>query len=117
MKNRKLFYILTFGIGYLIAKKKAKQIASIEAKEIKTSKEINFDIDELINYLGSKSNIEKVDATINCLIVTLKDKEIINMDSFSSLGCKGLYITDNKINILFGDNSLEIKNKIEERIN
>lgn len=116
MKNKKLFYILTFGIGYLIAKQKAKKIASTESTEIKQSKEINFDINELINYLGTIHNIDKVDATINCLIVTLKNKDNIDMDAFSKLGCNGLYVTDNKLNILFGNNSLEIKNRIEQEL-
>lgn len=108
-----LLYIFTFGIAYAIAKSKAKKIAKTVNTTLKVNTEINFDINQLIKDLGTKENIESVSSTLNCLIVNLKDKTIINVDDFKKYNLKGMYFAGNKLNMLFGD----ISKHLEELLN
>lgn len=101
----KLFYIFTFGIGYIYAMKKAKNINTITKDKIETSKTIDFDILKLIIALGGKANIIEINSTISNLKVKVKDINIVNVDGIKKLGAIGTLKNIDVITILFGDNS------------
>lgn len=101
----KLFYIFTFGIGYIYAMKKAKNINTITKDKIETSKTIDFDILKLITALGGKANIIEINSTISNLKVKVKDINIVNVDGIKKLGAIGTLKNIDVITILFGDNS------------
>ena len=113
----KLFYIFTFGIGYLIAKKKCLEQKNNINNEIKVSDAKNFDLESLLKYLGEKDNIIKLDSTISSLIVELKSLDNIDVNNFKSLGARGSFINNNKLTILFGDHSKDIMNKLKSKYN
>ena len=113
----KLFYIFTFGIGYLIAKKKCLEQKNNINNEIKVSDAKNFDLESLLKYLGGKDNIIKLDSTISSLIVELKSLENIDVNTFKSLGARGSFVNNNKLTILFGDHSKDIMNKLKSKYN
>lgn len=116
MKKRTL-YILTFGIAYLIAKRKAKKIAATNNTELRTSSNIDINLDQLIEKLGSKANIVKIESRINSLTIELKDISKINIDEFNVFNPKGLYISGNKLILLLGDNSKAIHKELELILN
>lgn len=111
-----VYIIITFGIGYLIAKRKAKSIQGKTNEEIATTTADNFNIDKLITALGGSNNIVAVQSTISNLKITLNDIKAINQSVIKSLGAKGSFLNENKITILFGDTSKDIANKIINKI-
>ena len=111
-----LFYIFTFGIGYLIAKQKVNKIKNIENNLSTESIISNNDLKKLINSLGGINNIETVESTLNNIKVTLKQVNNVNQIEIKKLGATGSFISQNKITILFGDKSLSMSKKLQEEI-
>lgn len=111
-----LYIIFTMGIGYLIAKRRAKVIQNETNDEIISTTANNFNIDKLINALGGLNNITNVQSTISNLKISLNDVNLINQNTIKNLGAKGSFINENKITILFGDTSKDIANKINNKI-
>lgn len=101
----KLFYIFTLGIGYLLAKKKAKNVVNMTNDEILTSKKIDFNISDLVLALGQSQNIVEINSTISNLKVKVKDIKLVNVEEIKKLGALGTLINIDVITILFGDNS------------
>lgn len=101
----KLFYIFTLGIGYLLAKKKAKNVVNMTNDQILTSKKIDFNISDLVLALGQSQNIVEINSTISNLKVKVKDIKLVNVEEIKKLGALGTLINIDVITILFGDNS------------
>ncbi len=101
----KLFYIFTLGIGYLLAKKKAKNVVNMTNDQILTSKKIDFNISDLVSALGQSQNIVEINSTISNLKVKVKDIKLVNVEEIKKLGALGTLINIDVITILFGDNS------------
>lgn len=101
----KLFYIFTFGVGYLLAKKKAKNAANITNDQILTTRSVNFEISNLVSALGKSQNIVEINSTISNLKVKVKDIKKVNVEDIKKLGAVGTLINIDVITILFGDNS------------
>lgn len=112
----RLYYIFTFGIGYAVAKSKAKKIANQINTEIKVNENIDFNIDDLLSDLGGIENILNVSSTLSCLIVELKDKNLIDISNFNKFVTKGVFLTSNKLNMVFGDNSKYICSLIKNKL-
>lgn len=110
-----LFYICTFSIGYFVAKSKAKK--KVQTQDIIQISVANDNkVDLIVKALGGMDNITDIQATINNVKITLKDINIIDQDKIKALGAKGSFLNNNKITILFGDNSKDIANKIQNKI-
>lgn len=101
----KLFYIFTLGIGYLLAKKKAKNVVNMTNDQILTSKKIDFNISDLVSALGQCQNIVEINSTISNLKVKVNDIKLVNVEEIKKLGAIGTLINIDVITILFGDNS------------
>lgn len=101
----KLFYIFTFGIGYLLAKKKAEKVANTINDQILTTKSVDFEISNLAYALGKCENIVEINSTISNLKVRVKDIKKVNVEKIKKLGAVGTLINIDVITILFGDNS------------
>lgn len=101
----KLFYIFTLGIGYLLAKKKAKNVVNMTNDQILTSKKIDFNISDLVSALGQSQNIVEINSTISNLKVKVEDIKLVNVEEIKKLGAIGTLINIDVITILFGDNS------------
>ncbi len=101
-----LFYIFTFGIGYFYIKNKAKKVAEVQNEEIEVSKEIPFEVQNLLNLLGGLDNIIKTDSTISSFKVELRDTNKADIEAIKKLdNTKGVMKSGNKLNIVFGDYS------------
>lgn len=112
----KLFYIYTFGIGYYIAKKKAKQRSKTINNNIKVMRHLDFNIEDLILALGGINNIKNVNSTISNLKVCLNNIENINIDLIKKLGAIGTIKNLDSITILFGDNSQYIAELLNQKL-
>lgn len=112
----RLYYIFTFGIGYLKAKKQAKIQATTVNEELTVSEKIPFDLNKLIELLGGLENITKVDATINSLKVNVKEIEKINQKEIKILGAKGTLLFEDGVTCLFGDYSKKLSELINEQL-
>ncbi len=111
----RLFYIGTFGIGYFWVKNKAKKVADVQNEEIEVSKEIPFEVQNLLNLFGGLDNITKTDATISSFKVELKDPSLADVEAIKKLGqAKGVMKSGNKLSIVFGDYSKTLDSFIKD---
>lgn len=111
----RLFYIGTFGIGYFWVKNKAKKVADVQNEEIEVSKEIPFEVQNLLNLFGGIDNITKTDATISSFKVELKDPSLADVEAIKKLGqAKGVMKSGNKLSIVFGDYSKTLDSFIKD---
>ena len=76
-------------------------------------KDVNLDMNKLVEYLGGKDNIIDSETHLSRFIVTLKDISIVNKDGIVGLGAKGIVELDNQLKIILGPNSKQLKKYIE----
>ena len=77
-------------------------------------KDFSIKINKLIQFLGGKDNILKVETNMSRLKVTVKDTSIVNKDAIQKLGAKGIVEIDNQLKIIFGPNSKQLKKYIKD---
>lgn len=79
--------------------------------------EINYNFAlKVIDALGGKDNIVKVDACITRLRVSVKEMEASNEAKLNALGSAGFVIIDNNIQIVFGQKSDQVKKQMKDVI-
>lgn len=115
-KTKTQYYILlliTFGFFYFY-------LTSIieENKEniIDKTNKLPFKLEDLLKFLGNKENVLSVSNTINSIKLELKDKTLVQKDEIKKIGGTGILSSENKISIIFGNYSEELKNLIELEI-
>lgn len=108
MKKTTLYYIFTFGIGYLIAKKKAKKIASTTNTELTVTNSVPFEVTEIITAIGGEQNYLGNTATINSIKIEVKDIELIDKEKIKKMGALGVSLSQDSIRCLFGDYSKKL---------
>lgn len=111
-----LFYIFTFGIGYLVLKNKAKKQALITNTELTVTNTIPIDINQFINYVGGSDNIENTTASINSIKVHVKNTSVVDTDAIKKIGAKGVMLSEQCVTCLFGDFSKELSKTINGMI-
>ncbi len=77
-------------------------------------KDFAIRINKLIQYLGGKENILKVEINMSRLKVTVKDTNIVNKDGIQKLGAKGIVEIENQLKIILGPNSKQIKKYMKD---
>jgi len=78
-------------------------------------REINYNFAlQVIDALGGKDNIVKVDACITRLRVRVKELEASDETKLNALGSAGFVIVDNNIQIIFGQKSDQIKKQMKD---
>lgn len=77
-------------------------------------KDSKLDMNKLITYLGGKENIIDSEVNLSRFIVTLKNIEKVNKDAIVDLGAKGIVEMDNKLKIILGPNSKQLKRYIDD---
>lgn len=108
--------ILTFGIPLMVVSSKARKTANNINKELLINTKINFDINDLITCFGGKQNIVNCCSTISSVTITLVKMLNFTKEAFKQFKIKGLIKSNNKITLLFGDNSPTIARLINEII-
>lgn len=114
MKKITWYYICTFGIGYLIAKKKAKKIAETINTELTVSNDVPFEVKEIIEAIGGIDNYICNTTTINSIKIEVKDIELINKEKIKDIGAVGVSLSQESIRCLFGDFSKKLGQMLDE---
>ncbi len=76
-------------------------------------KDINLELNKLVEYLGGKENIIRTETNLSRFKVTLKDVSLANKEGITKLGAKGIVEIDNELKIILGPNSKELKKYID----
>ncbi|AJC50062.1 PTS glucose transporter subunit IIB [Mycoplasma flocculare] len=100
-----LLQIFSFGFFAKYIKKKHNKINSDFIYE----KKFDFKIEELVNLLGGKVNIEKSDFTISRLRIKLKSTENLDFEKIKKLkGISGIFVSSDMLNLIVGNKSKAI---------
>jgi glucose-like phosphotransferase system IIB component len=97
-------YIIIFVIMLII------MLALIKASK----KDVNLDLNKLVEYLGGKENIIKTESELSRFKVTLRDVTKANKEGIQKLGAKGIVEIDNQLKIILGPESKQLKKYIDE---
>ena len=76
--------------------------------------DFNLNMNKLLEYLGGKDNIIDSSYNMSRFIVTLKDISIVNKEGIQKLGAKGIVEIDNKLKIVLGRDSKQLKKIIDD---
>ncbi len=77
-------------------------------------KDVQIDLNKLVDYLGGKDNIIHTETNLSRFKVTLKDISLANKDAIQKLGAKGIVEIDNQLKIILGPESKQLKKYIDE---
>ena len=77
-------------------------------------KDAHLEVNKLIDYLGGLDNIIDKQVNLSRFIVTLRDVSKANKEEIQKLGAKGIVEIDNKLKIILGPNSKQLKRYIDE---
>ncbi|TPE57206.1 PTS glucose transporter subunit IIB [[Mycoplasma] falconis] len=107
--------IITFGLILIYWKKKYRQ--SSKKDNLSTTTKTAFSIEELIEKLGGKNNIETVLATHKVIKIGLKDREQVNIEALKKLdGISGMTFQSKSISLVVGNVAKYLETKINEEI-
>ena len=76
-------------------------------------KDINIELNKLVEYLGGKDNIISTETNLSRFKVTLKDVSLADKEAITKLGAKGIVEIDNELKIILGPESKELKKYID----
>ncbi len=77
-------------------------------------KDVKLDMNKLIDYLGGKDNIIDTETNLSRFIVTLKNMNIVDKEAIKNLGARGIVEMDNKLKIILGSDSKQLKKYIDD---
>jgi len=77
-------------------------------------KDVQLDLNKLVDYLGGKENIIKTEINLSRFKVTLKDISLANKEAIQKLGAKGIVEIDNQLKIILGPESKQLKKYIDD---
>ena len=91
-------------------------VAAPAASEAAAPEGVDPDIAALIEGLGGKDNIEDLENCFTRLRVALKDASLINEDLINRVKNSGIVKNDNDIQIVYGMQVAEMRNKVEDAL-
>lgn len=77
-------------------------------------KDIKLDMNKLVMFLGGKDNIIDTEVNLSRFIVTLKNIDLVDKDAIKDLGARGIVEMDNKLKIILGTESKQLKKYIDD---
>ena len=77
-------------------------------------KDINLELNKLVEYLGGKDNIISTESHLSRFKVTLKDVTLANKEGINKLGAKGIVEIGNDLKIILGPESKDLKRYIDD---
>ncbi len=77
-------------------------------------KDINLELNKLVEYLGGKDNIVSTEINLSRFKVTLKDVSLANKEGINKLGAKGIVEIGNDLKIILGPESKDLKKYIDD---
>lgn len=96
-------HIFSFGITYLIAKKRAKKKLATYNTQLTISNKIPFELTSFYKAIGNKQNLIESKATINSIKLVVKDINLVDQALLKQLGAKGVLVANDQITCLMGD--------------
>ncbi|MGI6329405.1 MAG: PTS transporter subunit EIIB [Bacilli bacterium] len=79
-----------------------------------SKKDFYIEANKLVEFLGGKDNILKVEVSLSRFKVTLKDVSIVNKEAIQKLGAKGIVEINNQLKIILGSEAERLRQYIEE---
>lgn len=77
-------------------------------------KDVQIDLNKLVDYLGGKGNIVNTETSLSRFKVTLKDVSLADKEAIQKLGAKGIVEIDNQLKIILGPDSKQLKKYIDD---
>jgi glucose-like phosphotransferase system IIB component len=77
-------------------------------------KDVSFELNKLVEYLGGKDNIVSTETNLSRFKVTLKDVSLANKEGINKLGAKGIVEIGNDLKIILGPESKDLKKYIDD---
>ena len=77
-------------------------------------KDVNLDLNKLVDLLGGKDNILETELEMSRFKVTLKDITKANKEGIIKLGAQGVVEIDDQLKIIFSNNAKQLKKYISE---
>ena len=77
-------------------------------------KDVNLDLNKLVDLLGWKDNILETELEMSRFKVTLKDITKANKEGIIKLGAQGVVEIDDQLKIIFSNNAKQLKKYINE---
>jgi phosphotransferase system IIB component len=77
-------------------------------------KDLNLELNKLVEYLGGKDNIVSTEINLSRFKVTLKDISLANKEGINKLGAKGIVEIGNDLKIILGPESKDLKKYIDD---
>lgn len=77
-------------------------------------KDVQIDLNKLVEYLGGKENIISTETNLSRFKVTLKDVSLANKEAIQKLGAKGIVEIDQQLKIILGPESKQLKKYIDD---
>jgi glucose-like phosphotransferase system IIB component len=77
-------------------------------------KDVNLDLNKLVDLLGGKDNILETELEMSRFKVTLKDVTKANKEGIIKLGAQGVVEIDDQLKIIFSNNAKQLKKYISE---
>ncbi len=69
---------------------------------------------DLISALGGVDNIVSCQNQVSRLNVIVKNIDVVETEKIMNLGAKGAFVSNDKVQIMLGDNAKEITDKLRE---
>lgn len=111
-----LLTIVTLGFCWLywhVQNKKEQKLKKGEINKLDS----NIKLDELVELLGSKENINSVNATFSNLKVEFNDKKAVNVDELQKLKyVSGVMISSTKMTLVVGDYAKKIAEELNKKL-
>jgi len=77
-------------------------------------KDFKMEANKLVEYLGGKDNVIKMEVKLSRFKVTLKDVSLANKEAIKKLGARGIVEIDNQLKIILDSNAQKLKKQIED---
>ncbi len=77
-------------------------------------KDFKMEANKLVEYLGGKDNILKMEVKLSRFKVTLKDVSLANKEAIKKLGARGIVEIDNQLKIILDSSAQKLKKQIED---
>lgn len=85
-------------------------IAIIKSKK----RDFKYEANKLVELLGGKDNIKKIDFNKSRVVAELKEVEKADKEGIQKMGAQGIVEIDNQLKIVLGENAGQIKKYVNE---
>ena len=121
MTTKEKFYfislqIITFGLIWIYWKKRQQTYQNPD--QLSVANKITFAIAPLVVYLGQISNIKAVSATHQRIKINYQNRQLLDLEAIKNLkGVSGVFVNDQAISLIVGNQAQLVANALEQLIN